>query len=530
MTLAAAESVTYTYPRSLEPALADVSVHVRPREFCLLSGPSGGGKSTLLRLFNGLIPQFHGGVISGRVNVAGFDAIRTSTRQLATVAGMVFQSPEAQAVAETVVDEVAFAMEQRGTTRAEMLRRMDLVLAEMGIGHLRHRRLATLSGGERQRVAVASVLALEPAMLLLDEPTSQLDEFGAAALLRMVVELQATRGIAVLVAEHRLERILPSATRVINVVAGRAMSLAPIDALSALDDVPPAAGLSRLLGLAPRLTLEETRAALPRGLAARPRSDATPGDVLLAVDGLAVDLGGQRVLRDISMALREGEIVALIGQNGSGKSTFFRALTGLARAGAGSVAFPAAGRDQPRSTREITGRAGLVPQDPSIALFRESVRDELAETLALRNGHRPSASRVAGTLEAWNIAEFASRNPRDISVGQQQRVAVAAMLAHEPRIWLLDEPTRGADRAARLQLAGRLRRHASCGGAAIIATHDIESAAQFATRVITLEAGVVLSDLPAREAFAANGPHPTQVARLVPGAVALDEVVFDVAI
>lgn len=362
MTLAAAESVTYTYPRSLEPALADVSVHVRPREFCLLSGPSGGGKSTLLRLFNGLIPQFHGGIISGRVNVAGFDAIRTSTRQLATVAGMVFQSPEAQAVAETVVDEVAFAMEQRGITRAEMVRRMDLVLAEMGIGHLRHRRLATLSGGERQRVAVASVLALEPAMLLLDEPTSQLDEFGAAALLRMVVGLQESRGIAVLVAEHRLERILPSATRVINVVAGRAMSLAPIDALSALDDVPPAAGLSRLVGLAPRLTLEETRAALPRGLAARPRSDATPGDVLLAVDGLAVDLGGQRVLRDISMALREGEIVALIGQNGSGKSTFFRALTGLARAGAGSVAFPAAGRDQPRSTREITGRAGLVPQ------------------------------------------------------------------------------------------------------------------------------------------------------------------------
>ena len=527
MTLATIENVTYSYPRGAAPALREISLTVDAGEFSLVAGPSGGGKSTLLRLFNGLVPHFHGGTISGRVTVAGQDAIRTSPRQLANVAGMVFQVPEAQAIAETVLDEVAFGMEQRAVPRDEMVRRVDRVLAEMGVEHLRYRRLATLSGGERQRVAVAAVLALEPSLLLLDEPTSQLDGQGAASLLQAVIGLQRRRDLAVLMAEHRTERVLASASRVVHVASGTANSISPLQALGELEAVPAAAALLRKLGLAPQLSLDGARRALPAGLRGTPASHPTPGDVLVRARGVSVSFGEHAALKDVSFDLREGEIVALIGDNGSGKSTLFRALTGLVRARAGSITFPRAGDAQPKATRDITTHAGLVPQDPSIALFRESVRDEIAETLGLRSRRRPGADEVADALDTWNITEFAERNPRDISVGQQQRVAIAAMLAHGPRAWLLDEPTRGADARAKDELAARLRRHAAAGGAAIVATHDVESAAQFATRVISIDAGVVTSDLPAHEAFAAAGPHPTQVARLVPGATTVAEVVVN---
>jgi len=230
-------------------------------------------------------------------------------------------------------------------------------------------------------------------------------------------------------------------------------------------------------------------------------------------------------LRDVSLSVGRGEVVALMGPNGSGKSTLFRAITGLSKLAAGQVFV--AGRDVSRlDARERTAHAGLVPQDPALALYRETVAEEVAETIKLRR-RQIQRGGVEELLQRWGVSEFADRNPRDFSVGQQQRVAIAAMLAHGPEVWLMDEPTRGADAAARRELADRLKAHAVCGGAAIVATHDVESAAQFATRVITLHEGGLQSDLPAREAFAAHGPHPTQVARIVPGAITPEEVSLD---
>jgi energy-coupling factor transport system ATP-binding protein len=524
MSLATTERVTYRYPRAEAPALEDVSVVIEKGDFALIAGPSGGGKSTFLRLFNGLVPQFHGGVLSGRITVAGFDPVSTPPRTMASAAGMVFQEPEAQAIAETVLEEVAFGLEQRAVERTEMHRRVDRSLAELGIEHLRHRALRTLSGGERQRVAIASVLAVEPQLLLLDEPTSQLDGEGAEAVLAGLQRLHA-RGLSILVSEHRLDRLLPAVGRVIAIEDAHATALSPQEAAASLSAVPPATALCRALGLGPALSLEQARAMLPHGLPFTATPTPSRGDLLLDMTGASVAYGEHLALREASLQLRQGEIVALIGPNGSGKSTLFRAIAGLVKPVSGTVRFPHSNR-APRGVREVTGIAGLVPQDPALALYRETVREEVLETLENRLGRRAAREARAEVLARWNVEELAGRNPRDISVGQQQRVAVAAMLAHEPPVWLLDEPTRGADAEAKARLTARLRAHADAGGAAIVATHDIESAAQFATRVVTLESAAIVSDLSARSAFAADGPHPTQIARLVPGAITLSEVVL----
>ncbi|MFN0147126.1 MAG: ABC transporter ATP-binding protein [Dehalococcoidia bacterium] len=517
--IARLHSVTYRYPGAATDTLSEVSFDVERGDFVLVAGPSAGGKSTLLRLFNGLVPQFHGGRLRGALSVDGRDPARTPARTMATIAGMVFQEPEAQAITDAVEDELAFGMEQRGISRDEMRRRIAIVLDAAGIGELRHRRLDTLSGGERQRVAIAGALALEPPILLLDEPTSQLDPAGAGAVIEAIEAVHRDRGLTVLIAEHRLARLLPVAGWVAEVEGGRVRVLSPAAAASVLASVPPSIALARALGLEPvPLTVASVALALRgRRLEVRPATRAAPGDELLRAEGLTAAYGEHVALRDCSFTLRQGEVVALAGPNGSGKSTLFRIIAGLMAPAAGSLRFRATAA--PARVQERTAFAGLVPQDPAIALYHDTVRAEVSSS-------RRKALDGDSLLRAWDIEGLASQNPRDLSVGQQQRVAIAAMLGHAPPVWMLDEPTRGADGPARAVLARRLREHAAAGGAAIVATHDMESAATFATRVIGLDGGRVAFDLPAAQAFAADGPLPTEIARLVPGASCLEEVVL----
>jgi len=522
------EHLSYWYPAGPSsyslPALDDITTSIAEGSFTLLAGASAGGKSTLLRTINGLVPQFHGGRMAGAISVNGLDPSRTPARRMAGIAGMVFQEPEAQAVAETVEDEVAFGMEQHGVAPPEMRRRIDALLAELGIESLRYRSISTLSGGERQRVAIAAVLALEPSILLLDEPTSQIDPAGAGAVIGALRRLHETHGLTVVVAEHRLERLLPMVDAVLEIEAGRATAMIPREAAGRLRTVPPVCAIGRRLGWTPLpLTVAEA-AAFPASLNARPPAIAPVplGRALLAVEHMTVAYGEHVALNDATFTVDAGEVIALVGANGSGKSTLFRAIAGLVQPASGRVTFEAVA--SPKTVQARTAQAGFVPQDPAIALYHETVRAEVAETLRYRQspGRR---SNIEAALDAWNLAPLAPSNPRDLSVGQQQRVAIATMLAHEPPVWLLDEPTRGADGPARAWLAERLRQHAAAGGAAIVATHDIESAARYASRVIGLDAGQIVFDLPAALAFAAPGPFPTQAARLVPGAILPEDVV-----
>ncbi|MGD9932961.1 MAG: ABC transporter ATP-binding protein [Dehalococcoidia bacterium] len=498
-------------------------MEVAEGDFTLVAGPSAGGKSTFLRLFNGLVPQFHGGRLAGSVTVSGLDASRTPARVMASRAGMVFQEPEAQSVALTVEEDLVFGMEQQGVPPSVMEARASELLGQLGIVHLRSRRLATLSGGERQRSAIAAALALAPQLLLCDEPTSQLDPGGAADVMASLATLHRAGRTTLLISEHRLDRLLPVVSSVVEIREGRLRSATPLCAARWLEAVPPHVELARALGISPiPLTLDAARAALsarPAALGATsPGAPPAPGDQLLAARGLAVSFGDTRVLHDIDISLAEGEVIVLLGPNGSGKTTLLRSLVGLQSIARGSVAFR--GRQAPSAVQERAAFAGYVPQDPAVALYRQSVRDEVADGLR----HRDRARQTRDVLREWSVEELSDSNPRDVSVGQQLRVALASLLAHNPPVWLMDEPTRGADATVRRFLATRIREHAARGGAAIVATHDIEAATHFATRVIRLDSGGIAFDLPSRAAFGHGGPCETAIASLVPGALTLEEV------
>jgi energy-coupling factor transport system ATP-binding protein len=423
----------YAYARGDAPALEDVDLELGDG-LTVVAGPSGGGKSTLLRVLNGLVPHFHGGRISGRATSAGLDVIATPTRDLARHVGFVFQDPELQGVYDTVEREVAFGLENTGVPSGEMTSRIDEALSEAGAQHLLGRRLRTLSGGERQRVAVASVLAMRPRTIVLDEPTSQLDPEGAAHVLDATRRIRRS-GRAVVISEHRLDQLHGFAGDVVVVEAGRVR----------------------------RAALPPTRPA-PRP----PRSGAM-GEVAWSLQAVTAGFARRPVVGRIDLAGRAGEVVALTGRNGSGKTTLLRTIAGVLE--------PLEGRVERRP-----GRVAYLPQNPAALLHQPTVRAEVELTLRRSpNGHDGAA-----ILRELGLAHVAERYPRDLSSGERQRAALAAVLAGAPSLVLLDEPTRGMDGRARDALVGVIARLRDEGAAVVLATHDASLRDALADRVVTL--------------------------------------------
>jgi energy-coupling factor transporter ATP-binding protein EcfA2 len=459
--IARLEGITYTYPGAGSPSLRSVDLEIGPG-LTLVVGSSGGGKSTLLRLFDGLVPQFHGGRISGSATVAGLDPLRTAIPRLAQRVGLVFQDVETQSVYGVVEREIAFGLENVAMSRAEMHDRVDEILTELSIEHLRGRRLTTLSGGERQLVQLAAVLALRPELVALDEPTSQLDPEGAEAVLAACLGLAGT-GRAVVVAEHRLETLLPAADRTLRVEDGRVED----DALAGPSTAGPAPRA------APRLRSAGTATAWEmRGVAAGPAGRT-----------------GAAIVEDVDLAGAAGEVVVLMGPNGSGKTTLLRTLAGLLAPLAGTV-------------RRSAGRTAYLPQNPGALLHLPTVRAEVALTLR-RTGPTGRSGGIGPTgptspsespdamLAAFGLVSLGDRYPRDLSSGERQRAALAATLAGAPTLVLLDEPTRGMDTAARSSLVAAVEALTAGGSAVVVATHDATLAAALADRTILLGGGRV---------------------------------------
>ncbi|MCS7062251.1 MAG: ABC transporter ATP-binding protein, partial [Anaerolineae bacterium] len=337
----------YAYPSAARPALSGVNCVLHPTQFTLVIGESGAGKSTLVRAMNGLVPHFTGGRVTGRLRVAGLDPVSAGPSRMALHVGMVFQDPESQFVLDTVEDEVAFALENAAIPRPEMRRRVEETLGLLGISHLRQRTIHTLSGGEQQRVAIASALVLQPAILALDEPTSQLDPESAAGVLDALADLNRS-GLAIVLVEHRLERVVPFANAVMRVEGGTAMVGPPAEMLNGSPIAPPTVELARALGLHPLpLTLPALVTALTQKstrLTAQPTSDTLPaqrrtsiGNPILRLQGVCAAYGDCPVLYGIDLTAREGEIIALIGRNGHGKSTLLKTIIGLVRPSAGAI-------------------------------------------------------------------------------------------------------------------------------------------------------------------------------------------------
>jgi len=539
----AVEGLTYAYPNAAAPALREVSLRLQPGELVLLAGRSACGKSTLLRAACGLVPHFHGGEIEGRVEVAGIDAIVTGPGELAAAVGYVAQDPETQVVSTTVAAEIALPLEMRGDQQSSRARAVEEVALALAIPHLLDRAVDTLSGGELQRVALAAALVTRPRLVLLDEPTSQLDPVAGDELIWLLRRLNEEWGVTILLAEHRLERCLAAADRVIAMDTGsiafdgdsRSFLAWAQRTDQALET--PAARLFTSIGIEPlptgvrdaRRTLASTEADRGEGRdplrtactfsspALRRQPPSSPPKKLseegvpslpsrtLSCRDLWVELTQREspcdVLRGIDLDVQGGERVALMGRNGAGKSTLLRCLAGLVQ--------PVRGR------QKVPRGIALLTQSPSDYLVRERVGDEL-----------PGDS-GAHALRMVGMEHLVDADPRDLSGGERQRLALAIALAGRtegdelPGLVALDEPTRGMDRARKDDLVGLIADLATRGAGVLVATHDVEFAAAFAERVVLLGDGVVIADGPAPEVLSGGWYFATEVARVLdlPGVI-----------
>jgi energy-coupling factor transporter ATP-binding protein EcfA2 len=523
LTNVALESVSFGYPNHSNLALSDVNWHIDEGEFVLVAGVSGSGKSTLLRCLNGLIPHFSGGRFAGEVTVRGFDTKAYGPRVLSREVGFVFQDPEAQMVTERVEDEIVFGMEQLGVPPLTMRKRAEEVLDLLGIAGLRDRDLATLSGGERQRVAVASALALQPRVLVLDEPTSQLDPWGAEDVLTALTRLNEDLGLTVVLAEHRLERVIGHADRMrLLVEMGEVIDGTPRGVLAAgpAEMAPPIVCLSKALGWSPlALTIKEGRQAARHDVRIPVPPAVDPANLcgvppILAINSLTAGFGKTDVLRDIDLTIAPGELVALMGRNGSGKTTLLRSIMGFHRPSSGQIEIAgreASGLDPADIARDV----GYVPQDPTALLFAETVAGELAFTLNRHpNGHTSRALDSSELLASLELEHLQDQHPRDLSVGERERTALAAILVAGPRLLLADEPTRGMDYVRKAELGRLLKRLAAEGMAIVMATHDVEMVANVASRVILLGDGEIVADGSPREVLSGSLTFATQINKM----------------
>lgn len=525
------ERVSVTYPGRQAPVLHDVDLTIDEGELALVVGPTGGGKSTLLRAINGLVPHFTGGTLSGHVTVDGRDTRSHHPRDLADIVGMVPQDPMSSFVTDTVEEELAYGMECLGVSPPVMRRRVEETLDLLGLAEVRDRAMLSLSGGQRQRVAIGAALTAHPRILVLDEPTSALDPGAAEEVLAALQRLVHDLGVTVVLAEHRLERVLEYADRVVLVPGqGRPLIVGePAEVMAHAPVAPPVVRLARLAGWRPvPLSVRDARrqaAPLRARLgdsAHRTRthpadSDAASpghtgvGDPVAELSRADASYGPVPALRGVTLDVSSGEVVALMGRNGAGKSTLLAALVGLRGLDRGRVCVHG---DDPASLTgpQLMGRVGLVPQDPADLFARDRVETECRDSDA-------DCGVPAGTTRAL-LAEFApdvadDQHPRDLSEGQRLALALAIVLAAAPAVVLLDEPTRGLDYPTKERLIATLRLLAGRGHAIVVATHDVELAAEVASRVVILADGEVVADGPTADVVVGSPLFAPQVAKIL---------------
>ncbi|MGB3412129.1 MAG: ATP-binding cassette domain-containing protein [Microthrixaceae bacterium] len=544
-------NVSVTYPDATEPTIRGVDLVVEEGELCLVVGRTGVGKSTLLGCINGLVPHFTGGHLGGSVTVDGRSTADFPPRELAEVVGVVGQDPLAGFVTDTVEEELAYSMEQLAIPPDVMRKRVEETLDLLGIADLRHRSLRALSGGQQQRVAIGSVLTAQPRILVLDEPTSALDPTAAEEVLAAITRLVHDLGVTVVVAEHRLERVLQYADRVLYLNGdGTVSSGSPAEIMAVSEVAPPVVELGRLAGWSPlpmsvrdarrkasdlRARLEVLKAteladgasksgdpasgyagSAALGSEVGPSPAASGDATLLRAEGVVVSYGATVAVREVTVTLQSGEIVALMGRNGSGKSSLLWALQGSGKRSGGSVqvlrADGSLGDPARMSAGEARRNVGLVPQTPGDLLYLPTVAAECAQADV-------DAGERAGTCDALldRLVSGINRSshPRDLSEGQRLALVLAIQLTASPQVVLLDEPTRGLDYGAKTNLAEVLRELAASGRAVMVSTHDVEFVASCATRVVVLAEGEVVADGPTVDVVVASPAFAPQVAKIL---------------
>jgi energy-coupling factor transport system ATP-binding protein len=504
------QNIIYYYPETERPALDGVSLSIQEGDFVLVAGESGSGKSSLARVLAGLLPDFYGGRFGGNIFFKGSDIRVADRRKLAREVGMVFQDPEKQLVMNSVEAEVAFGLENLGLPQPEMFRRVAEVTGFLGLTSIKSKGIATLSGGQKQKLALASVLAMQPSVLILDEPTSQLDPVSAEELLNLVKRLNEELGFTIVLIEQRLERCFHLADRVLLMESGKIIQdgspehAARWAVKKGLPLAPPVSRLFASLGFAEvPVTIKDARKQLKLLLGGRAAPDGgplrhddcaagPPGGDLLEARGLWYTYeNGLEALQNVSLRIKPAEFVIILGENGAGKSSLLKNMVGLLRPGRGKVLFK--GRDLFDNREKLWGRhVAYLSQNPNDYLYKETVEEELLFTL--NNLSIKDDGIVDELLVKLGIDHCRHRQPRDLSGGERQRVALAAVMVTRPDMLLLDEPTRGMDFRLKEELGKFLAAMTASGTTVVMVTHDVEFASEYATRIILMYAGAVACD------------------------------------
>ncbi|MCW4048184.1 MAG: energy-coupling factor transporter ATPase [Candidatus Bathyarchaeota archaeon] len=519
------KDLSYTYPHSTKPALTNINLTIQPGEFLLLTGPSGCGKTTFCRALNGLVPKFYNGEMTGKVEVNGLNTIEHPTMKLAQNVGLIFQNPDNQIFALTVEKDIAFGLENQGVSKAEMMREIDWALTVTGIQHLRQRATHELSGGQKQRLTIASVLAMHPKVIVMDEPTAFLDPVGAEHIFAVLDRLNKEFGMTIILIEHRMDLAAKYVDRIIVFNEGSLLSDGlPTDIFVSDSTRLLGVGIPRVLELARRL---ETRGLrfnqlpvsadqfydsilryLPEPTQEKSCNvidlDMYTGEFhhqpVIQVNNLHFSYPGNvKALNDVSLTIHKGDFIAIMGENGAGKTTLVKHFNGLLKPDSGSV-FVDGVDVSTTSVAKLARNVGLVFQNPDDQLFEETVEKEIS--FALRNfGFRDSVieNRVNWALNLLELTEYRERSPFTLSGGERKRVALASVLAWDPEVLVLDEPTVGQDYGQKERLRHFLVHLRTQGKTVVIVTHDVEFVAECQPRIMLMANSKLIDEGTAKE-------------------------------
>ena len=510
--------VSLIYPNSTKTVLEDLNLTIDEGELVLVIGPTGSGKSSLLRLINGLVPHHTGGILAGDVSVNGTSTQIAKPGAMAHLIGIVGQNPVNGFVADTVEEELAFGMEVLNLPSDVMRKRVEEVLDLLSLAALRNRSIATLSGGEQQRVAIGAALVTHPKVLVLDEPTSALDPIAAEEVLSILHRLVHDLGLTVVIAEHKLERVIQFADRIVHINgAGVANVGTPEEILMNSPIAPPIVHLAKALGLKEiGLTVRDMRRMttefreLPT--AENKNHEVKPGDAVISIENLKVSYGDSIALNNVSSTINEGEIVAVMGRNGAGKSSLLKAIAGVSPVQSGKI------RVLGNNPADLHGKArrqsiGFIPQEPSDLLYGQSVQIECDQA---DRDNELSAGTTFTVLQQLVPGISGNTHPRDLSEGQRLGLALSVVVSSNPTILILDEPTRGLDYEAKSQLTRILIQFAATfGKAVLLATHDVELVAELATRVIFVADGDIVADGSTLDVLLSSPAFAPQVAKVM---------------
>jgi energy-coupling factor transporter ATP-binding protein EcfA2 len=518
------KELTYHYPKEIKPVITDINLQLNKGEILFIVGESGSGKSTLAKCISGAVPNFYGGTIQGSVMIDGEDIIEMKHNKRATEVTMVFQDPESQLIMNKVHREIAFGLENVGVESSEIKRRIWEAMQFSNILDIANREINTLSGGQKQRVAITSAIAYLPNCIILDEPTSQLDPASAEDVIALIKKINEELGITIIIIEQRIDKWFDIADKVLILARGEIAFSGSKQELynerkeELLDFLPNYLKISKALNIVnmpyslreARRTIEEFKYEYETNMATQ---DLSGTEEIIKIDNLCCKYEDNLVIKGLSTRIRQGEFISIMGANGAGKSTFLKSLMGLiSYSGSIKVLKNSFGDDNSKKLtknligsfsgeyreirklriKDISRIIGYVSQNPNDYISKETVYSELKFTLD--NYSIKDHGVIEDTLKALDLYKLKDKNPRDLSGGEVQRVAIASILVLRPKVLLLDEPTRGLDSKVKRMLGEILLELNKNGTTVILVTHDVEFASEFCSRFLLMFNGEIVGD------------------------------------